>query len=479
MHPARPPVRAPHRGPCPPRLGGRWSAGLVAASVAAHVAGHVAGHVAASAAAALAGSALGAQVPAPDRPTAPQSAAGAGVFRRYADRVVKVQVVETGSAAKSGVGTGFFVTADGHLVTNYHVVAELVSAPERYRAEAIDARGTTRPVTVLGVDVVHDLAILGTGFRPAAHFALDGTAGPVAQGDRLYSLGHPRDLGLSIVEGTYNGLLAHTLYPRLHFTGSINPGMSGGPTVTDAGRVVGVNVSTAGDQLSFLVPVDRAAALLRRVLAPGASPPGRTLADVGRQLRAYQDAYLRDMFAGSTQTVDLGPFRVVTQPAPFFRCWADASRAPRRPYEQVQHSCSTDDYVYIAGDQNSGTMTLAHELITTRTLNPTRFFALYTREFAHDETPGGEEEHVTNWRCGTRNVRHAGAPGPDARDVRMRAVLCLRRYRKLGALYDGVLRVAMLGRQDAGLISTLTMTGVTFDNVDRLSRRYLERVGWR
>ena len=64
-------------------------------------------------------------------------------------------------------------------------------------------------------------------------------AGDVAHGARLYSIGNPHDLGISIVEGTHNGLLRHTLYPRIHFTGPINPGMSGGPTITPEGAVVG------------------------------------------------------------------------------------------------------------------------------------------------------------------------------------------------------------------------------------------------
>ena len=398
------------------------------------------------------------------------------VFRRYADRVVKIQVIETGSAAKASIGSGFFVSPAGHVVTNYHVIAKLIHAPERYRAELIDVLGSSRAVTVLGVDVVHDLAVLGSGIQARAHFSVDPAA--VVQGNRLYSMGHPEDLGLSIVEGTYNGLLPHARNPRIHFTGSLNPGMSGGPTITHDGRVIGVNVATAGNQLSFLVPVDRAAALLKQVLAPGADPPARTLAQVGRQLRDHQDTYLRDMFVGETKTVDLGPFRVVTEPAPYFRCWADATRRQELTYEKVRHRCSTDDQLFIAGDQSSGVVGLEHELISTRTLNPIRFFSLYTSTFASDNTPSGEEEHVTSWRCATRNVRHAGAaerPG----EVRMRAVLCLRRYRTLGALYDGVLKVAVLGRRDVGVVSTLTLTGVTFENVDRLTRRYLEGIAWR
>ena len=406
----------------------------------------------------------------PAWPTGAQEAgiATSSVFRRYADRVVKIHVTETGSAAKSSLGSGFFVTADGHIVTNYHVISSLVLDPDRYRAGMVDREGAEHPLELLAVDIVHDLAIMRAEQRPRAFF----TIGPVraTQGDRLYALGHPRDLGLSIVEGTYNGHLRHTLYPKIHFTGSLNSGMSGGPTISDAGQVIGINVSTAGNQLSFLVPVERADSLLRTVLTPGKRTAARTLEEVGQQLREYQDAYLKDMFAGETKTVELGPYRVVTEPAPFFRCWADARRSDEQAYEQVYHQCSTDDYLFVSGDQTSGIVEVDHELIASKSLNASQFFSLYSSIFGQDNTPGGEEEHVTSWRCGTRNVRNEAAP--------MRAVLCLRRYRKLGELYDAVLKVAVLGRKDTGLVSTLTLSGVSFENVDRLSRRYLERISW-
>ncbi len=398
-----------------------------------------------------------------------RSIATSEVFSRYAEPVVKIQVIETGSAAKATIGSGFFVSDDGYLVTNYHVISKLIHDPDRYRAELIDVTGAAHPVAVYGVDIVHDLAVLWTKVRPRAHFSLGRAS--VDQGHRLYSLGHPEDLGLSIVEGTYNGHLPHTRHARIHFTGSLNPGMSGGPTITASGRVIGINVATAGNQLSFLVPVQRAAALLDQVVSPEDEPPARTLEQVGRQLRDHQEIYLRDMFAGETKMVELGPYRLITEPAPFFRCWADATRRQELPYEKIRHHCSTDDYLFIAGDQSTGVVDLEHELISTRKLNTSQFFTLYTSIFTNDNTPGGQEEHVTSWRCGTRNVRNESLP--------MRAVLCLRRYRKLGELYDGVLKVAVLGRGDSGLVSTLTMSGVTFENVDRLARRYLERISWR
>jgi serine protease Do len=391
-----------------------------------------------------------------------------GVFQRYAEQIVKIEVVETGSAARVSLGTGFFVDDDGTVVTNYHVISEYVHDPERHRIELMHASGTV-PLTVRAVDVVHDLAVLQSEVRPQRHFALARV--DIAQGERLYSLGHPNDLGLSIVEGTFNGHLQHTLYPKIHFTGSINPGMSGGPTISDDGRVVGINVATSGEQVSFLVPVERAIALVERASSPGYEPPDSMLHEIGRQIAEYQAVYLDGMFGDSAKLVELGPYRAVTEPAPFFRCWGYATRERELPYERVSHRCSTDDYVFIAGDQRSGTVGVTHQLLTTESLSPTRFHSLYSAVFGEDNTPGGAEEHVTKWRCATRNVRSETTP--------MRAVLCLRRYRKLDALYDAVLKVAVLGAGDSGLVSTLSLSGVTQESIDTLSQRYLERITWR
>ena len=57
---------------------------------------------------------------------------------------IKIEVVETGSAAKASVGTGFFANELGHIITNYHVVSKLIHSPDRYRIEVTDAVRTNR-----------------------------------------------------------------------------------------------------------------------------------------------------------------------------------------------------------------------------------------------------------------------------------------------------------------------------------------------
>jgi serine protease Do len=396
------------------------------------------------------------------------------VFARYSDRVHKIQLIETSSNAKSTIGTGFFVSADGLMMTNYHVIADWIHEPEDYRVEVVDQEGAAHVAQVIAVDVVHDLAILRTDRAPPRHFELGPV--PLRQGARLYSLGHPSDLGLSIVEGTYNGNLKHTLYPKIHFTGSINSGMSGGPTITADGRVAGVNVSTMGNQRSFLVPESEATALLARVQAPGFTPATDLIAEIGGQLRAYQEAYLKDLLTGETKTVGFGAFEVITEPAEIFRCWGGSEKSDERDdeepmYERLWHRCATDDDVFIASDQSSGIIDVSHVALTSSRLNRVRFAALYSSIFGQDNTPSGDEKHVTVWKCATRNVATAAVP--------VRSVLCLRGLKRMPGLYDAQLKVAVLGKPDAALISTLTLSGASFENIQRLSTQFLERIGWR
>jgi hypothetical protein len=401
----------------------------------------------------------------------PLAAQGGGpdaaeVYRRFAPRVVKIQSVEKSSGAKSAIGSGFFVSAEGHVVTNYHVISELVNLPDRYRVELIDGGEATRAVEILAIDVVHDLAVLKVNPQDDPWFDL----APVTldRGTRLYSMGHPHDLGLSIVEGTYNGLLEHTLYPKIHFTGSINPGMSGGPAVTATGAVVGVNVSTAGEQISFLVPVDRVTALLAEARRPGYQRPESLLTTVAQQMLTYQDLYLARLFADSTPTIVLGGYRVPTKPAPFFKCWGDASHGSSRPYETIAHQCSTDDYIFVSGDQWSGVLEFKHAVLSTDELNRLRFYSLLTREFAGDGLAYQGRDVVTPQRCAVENVRQGA--------LTLKTVFCTRRYRRLAGLYDAFFKAATLGDPHRGLITTLTLSGVTFENARRVVERYLASI---
>ena len=390
------------------------------------------------------------------------------VFGKYSDRVVKIQVVEKDSGAKAVIGSGFFVNPDGHIITNYHVISKLILHPDRYRAEWVETNGAIRPLSVTRVDVINDLALVKVEVNEAPFFTI--AASEPQQGTRLYSMGFPQDIGLSIVEGTYNGLMRHALYKKIHFTAPINPGMSGGPTINASGEVVGVNVSTRGQGISFLVPAEAVVSLMQSV-GPVQKDPQSFLDDIRRQILAHQDVFFSKDLITSGQTVRIGDFRLPGQLSPSFKCWGDSEHPEKFPYHFVDHSCSTDDYIYISGEHSSGIISFSHRHITNDGMNKFRFSNLYSEFFRERKhyMPGSEEE-VTRFECKSGTLRRG--------EITYKTAFCARGYRKLRGLYDVVFKAAVLGSDDSGLETELEISGVSFEKAVALTKRYLEMITW-
>ena len=390
------------------------------------------------------------------------------VFARYSDRILKIQIIETSSSAKRTIGTGFFVSADGLMVTNYHVISDRVQEPDDHRVEIVEADGSVRAVEVVAVDVVHDLAVLRTGRASPSHFTL-GTV-PLRQGDRLYSLGHPNDLGLSIVEGTYNGNLKHTLYPKIHFTGSINPGMSGGPTITNDGRVVGVNVSKRldGELVSFLIPAEFAVRLLER--GRDDKPlRGPAHAEITRQLLAHQ-ALLSQRFTSSPLKLQKhGGYQVPVPDDALARCWGRGRDPDSKGFEVERTDCRVDSQVF-AGEFTTGFVRVRHEAYDAPRYSALRFARRYSESFRNERFASRPSRHKTSAECTERFVERDGLP--------IRAVVCINAYRKLPGLYDVSVLMTTLNRPRQGVQGRLDANGVSFENGLKLVQYYLDGYRW-
>ena len=391
------------------------------------------------------------------------------IFDRHGRQVVQIQILEAESGAKRAIGTGFVVGERGELATNYHVVADLVHEPTRYRAEWVDEAGTGRPVALLGFDVVRDIAVVrAEGALPPPLVLHEGEP---RKGERVYAVGDPLDLGMSIVEGLYNGRLEHSRYERIHFTGSLNPGMSGGPALLPSGAVVGVNVATAGNQVSFLVPADDLRRLLARVSAPGYALPEDRTRELRDQLHAHQEAYFGDLLAATPETVQLGPYQAPGKLAPFFNCWGDVIEPDQALHRALVHQCDTDDWIYVSDRHDMGVVWLRHRQLESDTLSPARFHQLYSQFFeANWSRLGGSEEMFTEFRCDTEFVESEG--------LVFKATFCARLYRELPGLYDVVFKAAHLGGEGVGFETALVTTAISFENARALARRVLGAVRW-
>lgn len=165
-------------------------------------------------------------------------------FAEFYSQVYQIRVISPQAGSKSSIGSGFQVSQDGLIITNFHVIASYVHAPERHKIEYQSHTGQKGSLTLLDFDVVNDLALLRHSNPSEKTLRLSDTA--LQKGQTVYALGNPRDYGTSLVKGPNNGLVEHSYDAQILFSASLNPGMSGGPALNSAGEVVGVNVATAG-----------------------------------------------------------------------------------------------------------------------------------------------------------------------------------------------------------------------------------------
>lgn len=156
---------------------------------------------------------------------------------------------------KSSYGSGFVVDAkQGLLITNYHVVSDIVQADdENYKLYVID-NNIPYQAEILNVDVLKDLALIKVAKK--FDIQLNFRSTPLLKGEDVFAFGLPKDLIPSLVPGVFNGDVINGPYHKLMMSAAINAGMSGGPVIDKSGEVVGVNVSTfaGANDISFSVP---------------------------------------------------------------------------------------------------------------------------------------------------------------------------------------------------------------------------------
>ncbi|HXV10115.1 MAG TPA: serine protease [Burkholderiales bacterium] len=391
------------------------------------------------------------------------------LFERIRDSVAQIRVLLGTSDTHAATGSGFAV-GDGLIVTNYHVIADKALEPDVYRLEFVLPDGRRGPLQIVALDVVNDLAVVKGDTGPARALAL--RSRPLSKGDRGFSLGYPLGQGLTVVEGIYNGLSEELYYERIHFTGAINSGMSGGPAVDSAGRVFGVNVAThrRGQLVSFLVPASYAQKLLERARSDEAPPPRNFSGAVGAQLRSH-DRALQKSLEGPLPTQQLGPLVVPARMGAFMQCAAGTERERERPYDVNSYFCYMRSAVYVDPKLQTGTVVFRHRVLRSQELGPLRFAHVQETKFRDSVSSDyTSRRHHTEFVCQDRIVALDG--------VRAKVAQCLRRYKLFEGLYDMTLKVATLGDSSLALHSELQMDGVSYEHAMRLSQRFLEAIRW-
>lgn len=237
-----------------------------------------------------------------------------------------VVTVQVSANSGSGNGSGVFISADGYVLTNAHVVT-LDGSSANVSIEVKTSEGRIFPATVVGIDPTNDLAVIkveaDVSFKPI-QFA---DSGKLNVGDRVVAIGAPLGLANTVTEGIVSALnrtisVASAAVPEnsdsglgglQFFTGSgqavnlrviqtdaaINPGNSGGALVDEQGHLIGINVAIASASgssqsgnigVGFAIPANVAQRISQEIITTGKASHallGATVSDAVSQSKGF------------------------------------------------------------------------------------------------------------------------------------------------------------------------------------------------
>jgi serine protease Do len=184
---------------------------------------------------------------------------------------------QNGRTQQVGGGSGFFVTADGLIVTNRHVVER-----ESLEYSVVTSDGRSFDARVLAKDPVYDVAIIKIDIENAPYLEF-GNSNAVVLGQTVLAIGNAlsefaNSVTKVIVSGLSRSVLAsgvggqtEMLENVIQTDAGINPGNSGGPLLDLNGRVIGVNVAVAtqSENIGFALPSNLVRSIVDSVLENG------------------------------------------------------------------------------------------------------------------------------------------------------------------------------------------------------------------
>src|SRR5438445_3249268 len=178
-----------------------------------------------------------------------------------------------GLVPQEGQGSGFVIDKEGHILTNYHVIADA------QRVEVTMHNRKKYRAKVVGTDRSHDLAIVQID-APNLTSAVLGDSRNLEVGQKVYAIGNPFGLSGTLTTGIVSSIRSvrepdgMTIDEAIQTDAAINPGNSGGPLMNSHGEVIGINTmiaSSVGQSagIGFAIPINTAKAVLNDLVTLG------------------------------------------------------------------------------------------------------------------------------------------------------------------------------------------------------------------
>jgi serine protease Do len=228
---------------------------------------------------------------------------------------------EDGQAPKGDSGSGFVVEADGHVLTNYHVI----EGAERVTVKLADGRSLR--ARVVGVDPPTDIALIKVDVDTPLPVAPLGDSDRLRVGEWVCAIGNPLAYEHTVTVGVVS-YLGRKLYDAsldnyIQTDAAINFGNSGGPLINARGEVIGINaaISWRASNIGFAIPINQARSILPQLKARG------------RVSRGYVGITLRELDPDLRESLGLG--RVEGALVQDVAADSPGERAGIRPYDVV------------------------------------------------------------------------------------------------------------------------------------------------
>jgi putative serine protease PepD len=207
-----------------------------------------------------------------------------------ADQVLpSVVTVSAQGTAGAGTGSGELIKSDGYILTNNHVIADAAAGGQ---VHVLWADGTSEPATIVGRDVLTDLAVLKVASTEGMNPIAIGSSASLQVGQPVIAVGAPLGLSGTVTTGIVSALdrtvevpaegdSSALLVSAVQTDAAINPGNSGGALVNCAGQLVGIpsagaTVPTSSGEssggsigLGFAIPVDAATTVADQIISTG------------------------------------------------------------------------------------------------------------------------------------------------------------------------------------------------------------------
>jgi len=178
-----------------------------------------------------------------------------------------------GLVPQEGQGSGFIIDKEGHILTNFHVIANArdvwVTLHDRKKYKA----------TIVGTDQAHDLAVVQIKAPDLQPMTL-GNSTNLQVGQKVYAIGNPFGLAGTLTRGIVSSIRqvqepdGMVIDEAIQTDAAINPGNSGGPLLNWHGEVIGINTMIASNVgqsagIGFAIPVNTAKAVLNDLVTLG------------------------------------------------------------------------------------------------------------------------------------------------------------------------------------------------------------------